>query len=257
MLPYSLEEDEELVERWAAVDEPDAGFVETPGGTVRYLAVPIRAAVRSRPCSSPPSSETSRPARSTRRCGRHLSSVSRALLIGSLLAFLVRASDHQARAGGPGDGADDLRERPQPTHRGERRRRDRAPRRDVQRTARPSRASVRGPASLRRRRRSRTPDADHDHPRPARAAERRSRGAAEGDRARHRRARPDEPDGERPSPAREGPAAGVPASSTSSMWARSRARSTTRPARSAIAAGASSASPRGRSSATGSDSPRR
>lgn len=43
VLPYSLEEDEVLVARWSAVTKPDAGFVETPGGTVRYLAVPILA----------------------------------------------------------------------------------------------------------------------------------------------------------------------------------------------------------------------
>jgi signal transduction histidine kinase len=43
VLPYRLNEDESLVERWSAVTETDAGLVETPGGTVRYLAVPIRA----------------------------------------------------------------------------------------------------------------------------------------------------------------------------------------------------------------------
>jgi signal transduction histidine kinase len=43
VLPYRLDEDESLVERWSVVTRTDAGFVETPGGTVRYLAVPIRA----------------------------------------------------------------------------------------------------------------------------------------------------------------------------------------------------------------------
>jgi two-component system OmpR family sensor kinase len=43
VLPYRLDEDEALVERWSSITETDAGFVETPGGTVRYLAVPIRA----------------------------------------------------------------------------------------------------------------------------------------------------------------------------------------------------------------------
>jgi signal transduction histidine kinase len=42
VLPYRLDEDAGLVGRWGAVTEPQAGAVETPGGTVRYLAVPIR-----------------------------------------------------------------------------------------------------------------------------------------------------------------------------------------------------------------------
>jgi signal transduction histidine kinase len=41
VLPYRLDEDQALVERWATLAEPEAGSVETPGGTVRYLAVPI------------------------------------------------------------------------------------------------------------------------------------------------------------------------------------------------------------------------
>lgn len=43
VLPYLLHEDEALVERWSSISETDAGSVETPGGTVRYLAVPILA----------------------------------------------------------------------------------------------------------------------------------------------------------------------------------------------------------------------
>jgi signal transduction histidine kinase len=43
VLPYRLDEDEELVERWSSISETDAGSVETPAGTVRYLAVPINA----------------------------------------------------------------------------------------------------------------------------------------------------------------------------------------------------------------------
>jgi two-component system OmpR family sensor kinase len=43
VLPYRLDEDEALVQRWSSITETDAGSVETPGGTVRYLAVPIRA----------------------------------------------------------------------------------------------------------------------------------------------------------------------------------------------------------------------
>jgi two-component system OmpR family sensor kinase len=41
VLPYRLDEDEALVERWASLTESEAGSVETPGGRVRYLAVPI------------------------------------------------------------------------------------------------------------------------------------------------------------------------------------------------------------------------
>jgi signal transduction histidine kinase len=43
VLPYRLDEDEALVERWSSITETDAGSVETPGGTVRYLAMPILA----------------------------------------------------------------------------------------------------------------------------------------------------------------------------------------------------------------------
>jgi signal transduction histidine kinase len=41
VLPYRLDEDQALVERWSSITETDAGDVETPGGTVRYLAMPI------------------------------------------------------------------------------------------------------------------------------------------------------------------------------------------------------------------------
>ncbi|MGZ8626028.1 MAG: sensor histidine kinase, partial [Actinomycetota bacterium] len=43
VLPYRLDEDEALAERWSTIDATAAGSVETPGGTVRYLAVPILA----------------------------------------------------------------------------------------------------------------------------------------------------------------------------------------------------------------------
>jgi signal transduction histidine kinase len=43
VLPYQLDEDEALVEQWSSITETDAGAVQTPGGTVRYLAVPILA----------------------------------------------------------------------------------------------------------------------------------------------------------------------------------------------------------------------
>jgi two-component system OmpR family sensor kinase len=41
VLPYRLDEDPTLVERWSTINETDAGTVQTPGGDVRYLAVPI------------------------------------------------------------------------------------------------------------------------------------------------------------------------------------------------------------------------
>jgi len=41
VLPYRLDEDPALVERWSAISETDAGTVQTPGGAVRYLAVPV------------------------------------------------------------------------------------------------------------------------------------------------------------------------------------------------------------------------
>jgi signal transduction histidine kinase len=43
VLPYRLDEDPALVARWSSIEETDAGSVETPGGAVRYLAVPVRA----------------------------------------------------------------------------------------------------------------------------------------------------------------------------------------------------------------------
>jgi signal transduction histidine kinase len=39
--PYRLDEDEELVALWGRLEEPDSGEVPTPGGRVKYLAVPI------------------------------------------------------------------------------------------------------------------------------------------------------------------------------------------------------------------------
>lgn len=48
VLPYRLEEDPSLVARWENVTESVAGVAETPGGTVRYLAVPLRAGGKTR-----------------------------------------------------------------------------------------------------------------------------------------------------------------------------------------------------------------
>jgi signal transduction histidine kinase len=39
--PYQLDEDEELVALWGRLEEVDRGEVPTPGGRVKYLAVPI------------------------------------------------------------------------------------------------------------------------------------------------------------------------------------------------------------------------
>ncbi|MFP5299185.1 MAG: sensor histidine kinase [Actinomycetota bacterium] len=39
--PYRLDRDSELVARWGSLTEPDRGTVDTPAGTVEYLAVPL------------------------------------------------------------------------------------------------------------------------------------------------------------------------------------------------------------------------
>ena len=41
VVPYRLDKDEDLVNRWATLTESDRGRVETPEGAVDYLAVPI------------------------------------------------------------------------------------------------------------------------------------------------------------------------------------------------------------------------
>ena len=43
VVPYRLDRDDELVERWANLQTSDRGTVETPAGTVEYLAVPLKA----------------------------------------------------------------------------------------------------------------------------------------------------------------------------------------------------------------------
>ena len=43
VLPYRLDEDEDVVDRWSRITATEAGSIETPGGTVRYLAVPVSA----------------------------------------------------------------------------------------------------------------------------------------------------------------------------------------------------------------------
>jgi two-component system OmpR family sensor kinase len=42
-VPYRLDDDPELVARWASIDEPDRGSADTPAGRVEYLALPLRA----------------------------------------------------------------------------------------------------------------------------------------------------------------------------------------------------------------------
>jgi signal transduction histidine kinase len=42
VVPYRLDRDPALVERWGTLDETDRGRVETPAGPVEYLAVPVR-----------------------------------------------------------------------------------------------------------------------------------------------------------------------------------------------------------------------
>lgn len=46
VLPYRLDQDPDLVARWANASESVAGAADTPGGTVRYLAVPLRSGGR-------------------------------------------------------------------------------------------------------------------------------------------------------------------------------------------------------------------
>jgi signal transduction histidine kinase len=40
--PYKLDEDERLVARWGRLQRSDRGEISTPGGRVKYLAVPVR-----------------------------------------------------------------------------------------------------------------------------------------------------------------------------------------------------------------------
>ena len=42
VLPYRLDRDPSLIAQWSDVQVTDAGSIETPAGTVRYLAVPVR-----------------------------------------------------------------------------------------------------------------------------------------------------------------------------------------------------------------------
>lgn len=42
VVPYRLDLDPELVQRWGTLDESDRGRVDTPAGPVEYLAVPVR-----------------------------------------------------------------------------------------------------------------------------------------------------------------------------------------------------------------------
>lgn len=46
--PYRLDEDSELVARWADLNRSDRGAVDTPGGAVEYIAVPLRSDGRTR-----------------------------------------------------------------------------------------------------------------------------------------------------------------------------------------------------------------
>ena len=42
VVPYRLDKDEALVERWGTITSPDRGTADTPAGTIEYLAVPLR-----------------------------------------------------------------------------------------------------------------------------------------------------------------------------------------------------------------------
>jgi signal transduction histidine kinase len=89
VLPYRLDEDPALVERWSTLTQTGAGSVETPGGTVRYLAVPLlgegsESAVFVAAVFRDLEAELLDPAM---RAAAYVGAA--AVLIGSLLAFLV------------------------------------------------------------------------------------------------------------------------------------------------------------------------
>ena len=42
VVPYRLDRDRELVDRWTSIREPDRGRVDTPAGAVEYVAIPLR-----------------------------------------------------------------------------------------------------------------------------------------------------------------------------------------------------------------------
>jgi signal transduction histidine kinase len=46
VVPYRLDQDQELVARWGAVRQPDRGRVQTPAGPVEFVAVPLRSGAR-------------------------------------------------------------------------------------------------------------------------------------------------------------------------------------------------------------------
>ena len=89
VLPYRLDEDDALVERWADLTATDAGSVDTPGGTIRYLAVPIRVGgeVRAVFVAAIFRDLEAREIGPAVRAGALVGLA--AVLIGSLLAFLV------------------------------------------------------------------------------------------------------------------------------------------------------------------------
>ena len=89
VLPYRLDEDPDLVRRWVGVSEVEMEAVQTPGGAVRYLAMPVQVAGRTEGVFVAAvfrdlEAESIRPA--VRAAG--FVGVG-ALLVGSLLAFLV------------------------------------------------------------------------------------------------------------------------------------------------------------------------
>jgi two-component system OmpR family sensor kinase len=89
VLPYRLDEDADLVSRWVGASEVETASVETPGGTVRYLAMPVLVGGRTEGVFVAAvfrdlEAESIQPAvRAAGFVGLG------ALLVGSLLAFLV------------------------------------------------------------------------------------------------------------------------------------------------------------------------
>lgn len=89
VLPYRLDEDDDLVRRWVEASDVQMDAVQTPGGTVRYLAMPVQVSGRTEAVFVAAvfrdlEAESIQPAvRAAGFVGLG------ALLVGSLLAFLV------------------------------------------------------------------------------------------------------------------------------------------------------------------------
>ena len=185
--PYRVDQDPQLMARWGRLTEVDRGEISTPGGRLRFLAVPVRRA-GAEPATFAVGIFRDREEAELNDAITALAGVGLALLLaGTVLAWRlaggvlrpVRAVTSTARS----ISATSL----EGAHSGAGERRDCAPRGHVQRDARPPRACLCGPARLPRRCRARAPYAAHDRPRTAGDARGGSGGSPAHDRARPRR----------------------------------------------------------------------